>query len=396
MISSVELRQNINSLVTRAKEIVDLCKTEVREMSEDEEKEYCSIREQIDEKKEELKALEEKLEEYEKDLPEEVEEKEEDEKETEKNNKRSNQMKKNTFISELRKAVNEGARSMTMNVENRAITVTGDAGIHDEVVETKIQSILEPLYAESVLSKLGARWYTGLPMGDIQVPIMGKGTAGFVGEIDPAVATGNAFTTKKLQPKRLSAYLDISKQMLAQDTIGVEQALLRDMGNALQDAFEATVLGTADKTDNKPAGIFYNASYTEIPNYTALCEFEAALDNANIPGNRKYLMGNTARADLRSMIRGTNNTGMVMEGNSVDGTPALWTSNVAGGALNADKLVYGDFSALALASWGDVELTFDYVTKAVEGCVRIVINCYVDAVVLRPEAFAFAQITAGE
>lgn len=391
MISSVEIKQQINSLVARAKELVETAKTEVREMSEDEEKEYCSIREQIDEKKEELKALEEKLEEYERDLPEEEEVKEEDEKETEKNNKRSKM--KNTFISELRKAVNEHAGSLKFNAETRAVTVTGDAGIHDEVVETEIQSILEPLYAESVLSKLGARWYTGLPMGDIQVPIMGPGTAGFVGEIDPAVATGNAFTTKKLQPKRLSAYLDISKQMLAQDTIGVEQALLRDMGRALQNAFEATVLGTADKTDNKPAGIFYDVNYTEVTNFKELCEFEASLDNENIPGNRMYLMGNTARADLRSMIKGTNATGMVMEGNSVDGTPALWTSNVAGGSSNSDKLIYGDFSALALASWGDVELTFDYVTKAVEGCVRIVINAFVDAVILRPEAFAYAQIT---
>lgn len=390
-LNSVQIKSAISKAQERAKEIVELCKTEVREMTEDEEKEFNSLREEIDDKKEELKQLEKKLAEYEDELPkEEEEEKSCDEEEKEEKNKRNKTMKK-SLVKEIRNAMQNNLKSIVINAETRAAQVTGEGGVHDAVVETEIDGILEPLYANSVLSQLGCRWYTGLPKGDVQIPIMGKNSVGWAGEIAPASATQNEFTTKKLAPKRLTAYIDISKQLLAQDTIGVEAAIRRDIVNALNDKLEATILGTADKTDEKPAGIFYDATYTAISDFAGLCDFESTLDDANINGQRKYLLGNGARAALRSMIKGTNATGMVLENNSVDGTPALHTSNVAGGAENKDKFIYGDFSYLAIGSWGDIELTIDQFTQAVNGCVRIVINAFFDAVILRPEAFAYGK-----
>jgi HK97 family phage major capsid protein len=216
---------------------------------------------------------------------------------------------------------------------------------------------------------------------------MGKGSCGWAGEIEAASASGNSFTTKKLSPKRLTAYVDISKQLLAQDTIGVEATIRRDIVNALNDKLEATILGADAKTDEKPAGIFNGATATRVTNYKGLCEFEAGLDDANVNGQKKYLMGNTAKATFRSMIKGTNNTGMVLENGQIDGTPMVNTSNVS-----TKKFVYGDFNYLAIGSWGDIDITIDQYTQAVNGCVRLIINSYFDAVILRPEAFAFGDV----
>lgn len=387
-LNSVAIKQEINELVERSKEIVELCKTEVREMTEDEEKEFTSLKEQIDNKKTELKELEDKLSEYERLLPEEEEVKE---CEKEEKNQRNKSMKK-SLVKELRNAIDNNIKTITVNAETRAMQVTGAGGVHDAVVETEIDGILEPLYANSVLSQLGVRWYTGLPKGDVQIPIMSAGQVGWASEIATAQATGNTFTTKKLQPKRLTAYVDISKQLIAQDTIGVEAAIRRDIVNALNDKLQATILGTEAKTDEKPAGIFNGASYDNITDFKSLCNFEAKLDDANINGEKKYLLGNGAKANLRSMIKGTNNTGMVMENNTVDGTPAFNTSNVAGGAAGKNKLVYGDFNYLAIGSWGDLDITIDQYTQAVNGCIRLVINAFFDAIILRPEAFAFGQV----
>ena len=381
-LNSVAIKQEINELVERSKAIVELCKTEVREMTEDEEKEFNSLKEQIDNKKTELKELEDKLSEYERLLPEEeVKEYEKEEK-----NQRNKSMKK-SLIKELRNAIDNNIKTITVNAETRAMQVTGDGGVHDSVVETEIDGILEPLYANSVLSQLGARWYTGLPKGDVQVPIMGKGSVGWEGEIAAAQATGNTFTTKKLSPKRLTAYVDISKQLLVQDTIGVEAAIRRDIVNALNDKLQATILGVEDKSDVKPAGIFYNVSETTINNYKDLCKFEAGLDDANIKGEKKYLMGNTAKATFRSMVKGNNNTGMVLEADQIDGTPMINTSSVA-----TNKFAYGDFNYLAIGSWGDLDITIDQYTQAVNGCIRLVINAFFDAVILRPEAFKFGTV----
>ena len=271
--NSVEIKSRINEITERMKAIVETCKTEVREMTEDEDKEFKALREEIDEKKEELKALEEKLAQYQRELP---DEKEEEEDKEEKNTR--NIKMKTSLIKELRSAMDNNQKSITINAEKRTVQVTGEAGIHDEVVETEIDGILEPLYAKSVLSQLGARWYTGLPHGDVQVPIMGKGQVGWAGEIAAANATGNEFTTVKLSPKRLTAYVDISKQMLAQDNIGVEAAVRRDIVNALNDKLEATIFGNAAADDVKPAGIFYNVTSTNIDDYAGLCQFEAGLD----------------------------------------------------------------------------------------------------------------------
>ena len=379
--NSVEIKTRISEISERMKAIVELCKTEVREMNEDEDKEFKALREEIDKKKEELKALESKLCEYEEELP-----KDEEEDPKEEKNQRNKSMKK-SLVKELRNAIDNNIKTITVNAETRAMQVTGDGGVHDSVVETEIDGILEPLYANSVLSQLGARWYTGLPKGDVQIPIMGKGNVGWAGEISPAQATGNTFTTKKLSPKRLTAYVDISKQLLVQDTIGVEAAIRRDIVNALNDKLQATILGVEAKTDEKPAGIFYNVSETTINNFKDLCKFEAGLDDANINGEKKYLMGNTAKATFRSMIKGTNATGMVMEANQIDGTPMINTSSVS-----TKKFVYGDFNYLAIGSWGDLDITIDQDTQAINGCIRIIINAFFDAVILRPEAFKFGNV----
>ena len=78
---------------------------------------------------------------------------------------------------------------------------------------------------------------------------------------------------------------------------------------------------------------------------------------------------------------------MVYENGEVDGTKAYNTSNVSG-----TNYVYGDFSNLAIGSWGGVDLTVDPYTKAADGQIRLVVNMFVDAVVLRPEAFAAGTV----
>ena len=102
-------------------------------------------------------------------------------------------------------------------------------------------------------------------------------------------------------------------------------------------------------------------------------------------------MAPSAKAALRSMIKGTNATGMIFENGAVDGTEALVTSNVG-----TDKLVYGDFSNLCIGQWGDIQLDVVRDTASlVNGCVTIVVNCFFDAQVARTEAFGFGAIDRG-
>lgn len=401
-LNSVELKDKQATLLKRCKEIVDTCKKEIREMTDDEQAEFDAAKAEIASLKGQLDELKKKLEAYEVPTLDETEEvkadfceedpmaEEEIIKMEELKSKRNktNKMRK-SIVKEIRSAIANGTKNFKINAdtEKRAIQVTGASGVHDEVVETEIQGILEPLYAKSVLAELGVKWYTGLPQGDIQVPVMGKGTVGWADEVAAASAGGNAFSAVLLQPKRLTAYVDISKQLLNQDTIGVENAIRRDIVNAINDKLEATIFSDDAGDATKPAGIFYDSSVFDASTFKAVVDLEAKVESNNVYGDMKYLLSTSAKADLRAMPKSTKNTQLVMEGGEIDGTPAVVTSNVEGAGYYA----YGNFENLAVASWGDIDITVDEYTQAVNGCVRLVVNAYFDAKKLRKDAFIFGK-----
>lgn len=292
-------------------------------------------------------------------------------------NKKSYKMNKNIILSEIRSALNSADHKVTLPAETRAVTqtVTKD-GVHDELVETEFKGLLEPLYADSVISNLGITIYNGLPAGDFKVSAMGKGAAAWADETGTAAESKNTFSHVILKPKRISAQLSYSKQFLAQDTVGAEAAIRRDIYNALVSKIQSTMLSAdpADTvTNNKPAGIFNGVTAKNISSYAELCDVEATVDDSNVKGERKYLMSNKAKAILRCMPKSSLATELVLHGNDIDGTPVIANSDVP-----TTQYAYGDFSNIVMGTWGDVDLIVDPYTLAAENSIRIVVNAFVD------------------
>lgn len=283
---------------------------------------------------------------------------------------------------EMRKAgVSYGGQIQLPTSELRgAITVTTEA---EDVVATEIYDILEPLRAKNVLVAAGAKFITGL-VGDVQVPSMTASNVTWEGEIASAKDGAQTFTAVKLSPKRLTAYVDISKQFLVQDSKSAEALIRQDIINAINSKLEATILGSAAGTTTQPAGIFNGVSKTTIASFKDVCNLEAKIEDANVIGECKYVMSNKAKAALRNMAKSAKSTELVMEGGAIDGTEVLNTSNV-----EEQNVVYGDFSNLAIGQWGSIDLLVDPYTKAADGQVRLVVNAFFDAKVLRNGAFAY-------
>lgn len=393
MINSVEIKEAIGKATVRAKEIIDLCKAEVREMTEDEEKEFNSLREEIDAKKAELKALEEKLADYERELPKEEEEEEDKRSLTTRNKSNINKMTtQNLLEKRFVEGVKSGQKEFKINgTEQRSVHVNGADGTHDAVVETEFADILMPLYANSIMGKLGITMRTGLPAGDYHYPKMTKGTVGFVGELDPAVASGNGFSYITLRPKIIRAYVDVSELQLVQDTIGVFRALQEDLLKKYDEYLNVKFFSDDAATDNAPAGIFNGVTPTKITTYEDLCDFEAELEENNVTGNFKYALSPKAKAYLRSTIKGTNATGMILEYNEVDGTPFEVSSVVP-----QKQLVYGNWSDVVFASWGDVKIKIDDSINYSNGLIRVYLSSYMDWAILRDEALAFGEVKKAE
>ena len=293
--------------------------------------------------------------------------------------------KKFSLVKELRNAMETG-KSVNLNeIAKRAYTVT-DEGV--DVVETDIYDILEPLRAKNVLVAAGAKFITNL-QGNVQVPVMSATQVGWKGETAAADDGSGAFTSVTLSPKRLTGKFPVSLELLAQDTLGVENMIRQDIVNAINEKLEATILGAGAGDLNTPAGLFHGYADTNvIADFGDIADLEAKVEEKNVYGNCKYIVSPKAKAKLRSTIKGTAGVGMILENGAIDGTEALATSNVPAG-----KMLYGDFSNLVIGQWDSVILDVVRDTESLaNGCVTIVCNAYFDAKVAREGAIVAANV----
>ena len=287
-------------------------------------------------------------------------------------------------IAEMRKAGQSYSGQIVLPIEERGdIKATVATAGQENVAEDKL-GILEPLRASLVLAQAGASYMTGL-VGNVSIPVYSGSNVGWAGEVDAASNGGGTFSEVNLEPKRLTAYIDVSKQFLIQDSNSAEEMLKRDIVSAISNKLEATILGTAAGSATQPAGLLNGVTAdTAAVTYTDFVNMEATLEKANVRGDIKFIVSPSAKAVLKTTaVGGTKSDfNMIMKDGEVNGYPVLCTSAVA------DKgIVYGNFSDLVIGQWGGIDLTVDPYTQAAKGKVRLVINAYFDAKPRRAEAF---------
>ena len=287
---------------------------------------------------------------------------------------------------EMRKSGLSYSGQIQLPVEERgdavAATVATDG---KEIVATDKLNILEPLRGKSILAEAGATFLTGL-VGNISIPNYTGSTCGWKGELEAADNGKGTFGSVELSPKRLTAYIDISKQFLTQDSVGAEEMLRADIVNSLVAKLEQTIFGDAAGDTTKPAGIF-NSAEVVAPSYQGVCEAEAAVTDYS--GEKRFVMSPTAKSAFKqATISGTkSDLRLLLEDGEVDGYPVSDSSNVVAGGY-----AFGDFSELVVAQWGGIDIVVDPYTLATKNAIRLVINAYFDAKVRRNGAIKAYKI----
>ena len=287
---------------------------------------------------------------------------------------------------EMRKSGLSYSGQIQLPVEERgdavAATVATDG---KEIVATDKLNILEPLRGKSILAEAGATFLTGL-VGNISIPNYTGSTCGWKGELEAADNGKGTFGSVELSPKRLTAYIDISKQFLTQDSVGAEEMLRADIVNSLVAKLEQTIFGDAAGDTTKPAGIF-NSAEVVAPSYQGVCEAEAAVTDYS--GEKRFVMSPTAKSAFKqATISGAkSDLRLLLEDGEVDGYPVSDSSNVVAGGY-----AFGDFSELVVAQWGGIDIVVDPYTLATKNAIRLVINAYFDAKVRRNGAIKAYKI----
>lgn len=379
--------------------------------SEEEEKEQPKEEKEEEEKEEEKPSDEEKEE-----KPSDDEEKEEKPKEEERKsdtNTKHNIMETKTFS--LLKTIRSIVNNQPIDEVNQAILDMGQEEMRksgcaysgqiqlpieergaaqatvqyagQEIVETEKLNILEPLRNRMVLNELGATFMTGL-VGNISIPTYSGTNCTWEDEVDAAKDGLGTFGTVDYSPKRITAYIDVSKQFINQDAVGAEALLRQDIVNAVADKLEATILGSAAGSSKQPKGIFYQAGEPTLT-FAGLVDMEETLEEHNITGEYKFVVNPSIKATLKTTTVGGTKSDlrMLLENGEANGYKVLSTGNCAGIAL-------ANWSDLLVCQFGALDLTVDPYSQATKGCVRIVVNAYFDAGFRRADSVVAKMIAA--
>lgn len=378
--NSLELIDHKEQLKIQAESILSGAEKESRKLTDDESANYNKIIEEIEKADEELRQINNTI-------------------QTD-NNKQIRKMEKFSLLKAINdvangkqlderstEVVNAGATEMRKSglpfngqiqlpVEERAdVQATVATAGMEAVAEDKL-NILEPLRANLVMAQAGATFMTGL-VGNISIPKYSGSTVTWEGEVAAASDGAGTFSEIELSPKRLTAYIDVSKQFLLQDSVSAEAMLRNDIVKAISNKLEATILGDEAGSNKVPAGMF-NGADVFVADFATTVALEEELEEANVYGEYCYIVSPKAKAALRTAPKGAN--GFVMENGEVNGIKVLCTSAAKG-------VVLGNFSDYVIAQWGAIDLTVDPYTQAANGKVRLVINAYFDAKPRRSEAF---------
>ena len=232
--------------------------------------------------------------------------------------------------------------------------------------------------------KAGANYMTGL-VGNVSIPAYSGSNVGWAGEISAASDGAGTFSEVNLEPKRITAYLDVSKQFLLQDSVSAEALLRNDIVKAISNKLEATILGEAAGSTTQPEGIFNGAETIADTSYTTMVGLIQTLEEANVSGDIKYIVSPAIKARLKTTSKDAGSGLFVMENGEVDGIPVLSTSACKG-------IVVGNFEDYVIGQWGSIDLTIDPYSQATNGKVRLVVNAYFDAKPRRAEAFVAKTI----
>lgn len=372
----LEIQEQVLELKQRMNEIISNGENETRELNEDETNELAEIRTKIDTLEEEIKT------------------KEEENRQITKNENKENKEVRTMNLINMINAVLEGRQFSEDEVktmaEARAEFAKSGINTRGQIAYRGVAATVEGAGKEAiaeekwnlevavrnnlVATKMGADFISGLK-GDISIPKYAGSNVTWKGETATAADGQGAFSEVMLQPKRLTATLDISKQFLLQDTVDAEAMLIRDLAAAVAEKLDETIFGAGEGDANTPAGLFAGVTATKAIGditYKDVLDLESAVEEKN---GHNYMFVVNPR--VKFALKGTqtaNGLQMVYAGNEIDGYKTISSNSVVEkGAICMDP------RELVIGQWGGYDITVDPYTKAADGQVRLVINAYFDA-----------------
>jgi len=300
---------------------------------------------------------------------------------------------------------------LKIGTHKRADITTSSAPL----VPTDIVGFIDALYAKMFCVKLGAQKVSGLT-GNVSIPrVATAATAGWATEVADASDAGSDTESVSLTPKRLTCYQDLSKLLLFQSPMNVEEMVRNLFIQATQVAADAAFIAGAA---NGPTGLLATSGIGSVaggtdgadPTLTHLLSLikEVAVDDADI-GKLAFMTNPKVRYKLQTtpVVTGLNDTSNYY--GYAESAARIWPVDVADSLIGynaavttqcpsdlekgssgevCSAIIFGNWLEMIIAQFGAFDVVVDPLSQAIGNKVRVVINSFWDSALRHPASFA--------
>ena len=410
MKNSIEIRQERAELIGKADALLNLAKDETRDFTADEQTSYDGMMENIDKLAKDIELVErqEKLNAEIASTPVSFE--------TNKNivpkearnysvfkavegylNGNMDGIEKEAHEQAVSEARSSGSAILGIGIpasmlESRAIVSEGSSSI----APTTLGAFQDGLRENAVYEQVGATVLNGLS-ANTEIPVVGANNAAYASaENADGGDVAAQFSSLTLSPKRISGYVDLSKQLIVQTGSGAEQAIIRDLGRSVADAVNSAMFAETNVTGADTA--LFNVSGVNNVATTAfaagsvlgdlLAMEQKVAESKGLAGNLAYVTNPALMPDMKKASLVTS-VSAAMQGMDFNGYKTVFSNGCAKDATNSDVVaIFGDFSKLMVGHFGGLDITVDNFTQAHKAAVRLVINKYISFGLTHPAAFS--------
>ena len=231
--------------------------------------------------------------------------------------------------------------------------------------------------------------------GDVKIPRKtAASTAAFISS-EGGAAGESEFTvgSVSMSPKTLGAFTDVTRQLMIQSSIDVENLIRNDLAQSMAIAIDDAALEGSGSSGN-PTGITNTSGINSVslssaaaPTFAEMVSMETAVrvDNALL-GDLAYIVHPTNYGTLKTTEKATNTAQFVAVNDEINGYKVVVSPQ-----LTANNYVFGNFNDLLVGMFSGLDLVVDPYSNSSSGTVRIVALQSVDVAVRHAVSFCAAS-----
>jgi HK97 family phage major capsid protein/HK97 family phage prohead protease len=278
---------------------------------------------------------------------------------------------------------------------------TSSAGGYSVATELDSQSFIELLRNKMVMQRLGCKVLNGLS-SNISIPkLASASTAYWVAENSALTESAPALGQVAMSPKTVGGFVDISRRLLIQSDLSVDNLVKEDLAQVIGLAIDAKAL-YGDGSSNTITGLRSATGLNTVdfansdPTWPEIVDMETQIsaDNADV-ASMKYIVNAQGRGKLKStLVTATYGDRMIWGSDNLVNGYNVEVSNQVSKLSSVDyDYWFGDFSQAILGFFSGLDVLVDPYTGGTAGTVRIIAMQDVDFAVRHGESFCYGNKT---